>query len=204
MVGEPVGWFVGVDAGALRGSAIAAAFIALMAFSFVWSIVRNYEAGRPQSLAVLNFKVSATGDEFIGDGISYTLRARLGSVQDLTVRPADAVSADQDALATGRRLNVDTVVTGFVQRDHDRIRVAVEMLDVAAGRIIWGRTFDESASNLFALQDSIAGEVAHAMHVNFVSHSNSGARPLGAIAEMPTMLRTTQTTFSRRPEISPV
>jgi DNA-binding winged helix-turn-helix (wHTH) protein/TolB-like protein len=154
------------DAAALRGYSLAVAQIVLVGFAFLWSAMSDQGLGRPQSLAVLNFKVAASGDEVIGNGISETLRARLGSVEDLTVRPAPS---DANALDAGRRLQVDTVVTGSVLRDHDRIRVAVELLDVSDGRIIWGKTFDDAASNIFALQDAIAGDVARALNVRFSS-----------------------------------
>lgn len=150
------------DPSAIRGYSLAAAQILLVAFAFLWSAIAH-SGDRPQSLAVLNFKTVSTGDEFIGSGISETLRARLGSVEDLIVRPA---VSDQDAFAAGRGLDVDTVVTGTVQRDHDRIRVVVEMVDVSDGRIVWGKTFDATSTNVFALQDTIAGEVARALNVS--------------------------------------
>jgi DNA-binding winged helix-turn-helix (wHTH) protein/TolB-like protein len=156
------------DAAVFRGYSLAVAQIVLVGFAFLWSAMSDQGLGRPQSLAVLNFKV-ASGDEFIGTGISETLRARLGSVEDLTVRPAPP---DPDALNAGRRLRVDTVVTGSVQRDHERIRVAVELIDVSDGRIIWGKTFDYAASNVFELQDAIAGDVARVLNVRFSSRRN--------------------------------
>src|SRR4051812_32374475 len=113
------------DAGALRGYVVAAAYIFLVALSFLFQ--GHPLPGRPQSLAVLDFKTSSSGDEFLGSGISDTLRARLGSVQDLVIRPS-SVAAEQDAIAAGRNLHVEAVVTGSVQRDHDRIRVAVQMV----------------------------------------------------------------------------
>ena len=161
------------DASARRGYSVAACYVLLILLGFAWSTFQNWD--RPQSLAVLNFKASTGGDEFIGIGISETLRARLGSVQDLTVRPAPA---DADALDAGRRMQVDTVVTGSVQRDRDRIRVAVELLDVSDGRIVWGKTFDDAASNIFALQDAIAGEVAIALKVNLSTRGSENHRPL--------------------------
>ena len=161
VIDEPVSNTI-FDAGALRGYVVAAAYIFLVALSFLFQGHRL--PGRPQSLAVLDFKTSSSGDEFIGSGISDTLRARLGSVQDLVIRPS-SVAAEQDAILAGRNLNVEAVVTGSVQRDQDRIRVAVQMVDVDDGRIIWGKTFDDAAENIFALQDSISGEVAKALNV---------------------------------------
>lgn len=160
------------DPAVLRGYSLAMAQVLLLAVAFVWSAVMN-DTGRPQSLAVLNFKVAATGDEFIGEGISETLRARLGSVEDLIVRPAPT---QPDVLIAGRQLQVDTVVTGSVQRDRDRIRVAVEVVDISDGRIVWGKTFDEAESNVFALQDAIAGEVANALKIKLTSSNGSPDR----------------------------
>lgn len=161
------------DPAVLRGYSLAIGQILLVGFAFLFSALTEPVPGRPQSLAILNFRVASTGDEVIGNGISETLRARLGSVQDLTVRPAPA---DRDALDAGRRLAVDRVVTGSVQRENDRIRVSVEMLDVSEGRIVWGKTFDDSASNIFELQDAIAGEVARALNVRFSSRRDHNSR----------------------------
>jgi len=72
-------------------------------------------------------------------------------------------------MIAGQQMRVDAVVTGSVQRDQGRIRVAVEMVDVSNGRIVWGKTFDDDASNVFALQDAIAVEVARMLNVKFSS-----------------------------------
>lgn len=158
-----------IDSGTLTGYTWALTYILLIGFCFLYSAISNVGSNRPQSLAVLSFRADASSDEFIGAGISDTLRARLGSVRDLVVRHPTELPIDQDVIAAGRRLQVDTIVTGSVQRDHERIRVAIELLDVADGRIVWSKTFDDTASNLFELQDSIAGEVARVLNVRFVS-----------------------------------
>ena len=161
-----------IDPAALRGYSLAFAQILLVAFAFLWSAMTT---DRPQTLAVLNFKVASTGDEFIGSGISETLRARLGSVEDLIVRPAPPES---DVVDAGRRLDVDTVVTGSVQRDGDRIRVIVELVDVYNRRVIWGKTFDDTASNVFTLQDAITKEVATALNVRLSSSRDNRYRSM--------------------------
>jgi len=156
------------DASALRGYSLAFAQVFIIALLFGWSALTDRDPFRPQSLAVINFKASTDRDEIIGTGISETLRARLGSVEDLVVRPAPG---ETDALSAGQQLRVDAIVTGSVQRDQDRVRVAVEMVDVSNGQIVWGKTFDEDASNVFALQDAIAVEIARVLKVKFSSSS---------------------------------
>lgn len=151
------------------GFTIAMLYILAFCSPFFISAVRNTVAGnQSQSLAVLQFRADR-GDEFLGQGISETLRARLGSVADLTVRPGSAAVTDRDIMAAGRELNVDSVVTGSIQRADNRIRITVEMVDIADARIVWAKTFDDDASNIFALQDSIVGEVASALRVRLTS-----------------------------------
>jgi len=149
----------------LIGYSLAFSYILLVVIVCIGSALRYQGDSHRQSLAVLEFSSAGTGDEFIGAGISDTLRARLGSVQDLIVLRDNMTQGDRDVIAAGRRLKVDTVITGSVQRDHERIRVAVELLNTADGRIVWSKTYDTSASNMFALQDSIAGEIARVLNV---------------------------------------
>jgi TolB-like protein len=84
----------------------------------------------------------------------------------------------------------DYIVEGRVQRGQDRIRLAVQLLDVDDGSQIWAETFDHelSAGGNFALQDELGARVAAAL-----------GNELGPIwiAEL--------TTFKRRPvaEYSP-
>ena len=157
------------DNGRWTGFTIAILYIIAFCLPFLVSAVRNAVSGnRSQSLAVLQFKADR-GDEFIGQGISETLRARLGSVADLTVRPGSTVSTDRDVMAAGRELNDDSVVTGSVQRADNRIRITVEMVDIDDARIVWAKTFDDDAANIFALQDSIVGEVASVLRVRLTS-----------------------------------
>jgi hypothetical protein len=55
------------------------------------------------------------------------------------------------------------VLTGSIQHDAGRVRVAVEMVDIAGERVVWGGTFDETSPNIFELQDSIASEVVRVL-----------------------------------------
>src|SRR5205814_8376334 len=96
-------------------------------------------------------------------------RARLGSVQDLSVCAVTGIGPDKDVLAAGRKMNAGAVLTGSVQRADEQLRVTVEMVNVADGRIVWGKTFDDSSANILALQDSIVGEVARVLKIRLGS-----------------------------------
>lgn len=154
------------------GYALAILFILVVSMPVVLNGV--YGGGRKtQTVAILSFS-SPSGDEAIGAGITNTLRARLGSVEDIALRPAapDAI----DPLIAGRDLGVETVLTGSVQREENRIRVTVEMVDVGGSRVVWGRTFDDEMGGVFEMQDRIASDVAARLGVRLLSKiKNIGA-----------------------------
>jgi TolB-like protein len=92
-----------------------------------------------KSIAVLPFRPDAAGerDETLELGMADTLITRLSSLPQLTVRPVSAVrkytDLQQDALAAGQELGVDSVLDGSVQRAGDELRVTVRLVKVADG-----------------------------------------------------------------------
>jgi DNA-binding winged helix-turn-helix (wHTH) protein/TolB-like protein len=116
----------------------------------------------PQTIAVLPFRSADGSDDALGAGMRYTLEAKLGNLQEiLNVHPTNPAikTVKNDPLAAGRELNVDAVLDGTIQHDGDQVRVTVQMLDVADGRVVWGRSFDTNGTSKFAVQDSVASEV---------------------------------------------
>lgn len=138
------------------GSCVALTYIFLVCVLAFWPMVAGTPA--PQTVAVLDFRTAAVDDAALGAGIRDTLRARLGSLEDVAVRPPRAGLPVDDALIAGRQLEADVVLTGSVQRQDGRLRVAVELVDVRRERVVWGQTFDRDRTELFELQDAIAGE----------------------------------------------
>ena len=123
------------------------------------------------SIAVLPFQpVARNGrDESLEMGMADTLIARLSGIRDLVVRPMSSVRkyADlkMDTLAAGRELGVESVLEGSLQRQSDRVRVTVRLLNVSNGASLWTRTFDDQLTDIFALQDAISEQVAQALAV---------------------------------------
>lgn len=181
--GWPAGSF-SLDPGTLRGGAIAAVYVFVVCLSL---LLFNGQAGsprtRPQSVGVLTFRTLGTENDRHGAGIRDTLRAKLGSLEDIAVRPSGQELPESDTLAAGRRMNVDVVLAGSIQQERGRIRVAIELIDVRSERVVWGKTFDDEATNLFELQDSIAAEVVKRLRI--VRRSASPARPSPPAARGP-------------------
>ena len=122
-----------------------------------------------RSIAVLPFQnLKADNDEaFLGLGMTDALISRLSNIREANVRPTSAVQKysdrRQDLATVGKELRVDSVLTGTVQRDGDRVRVSVQLVDVRQGNTIWAQAFDEKYTNIFAVEDAISAQIAQAM-----------------------------------------
>ena len=116
----------------------------------------------PPSVAVLPF-VNATGDqglEYLSDGLTVSLINSLADVRELSVKSRASVfrykGQTHDPVSLGRQLQVAALLTGTVSRRGDLLHVDVELVDARTGNQFWGKQFDRSPSEIFALEEEIA------------------------------------------------
>ena len=125
----------------------------------------------PASLAVLPFKTvpAAEGDESLGLGMADALIMKLSGLRLVKVLPTTAVlryaGPRQDPLAAGRELGVDALLDGYYQRHGDQIRVSTQIIRVRDGATLWAAKFDESFTNIFAIQDSVSEQVVQKLEL---------------------------------------
>jgi TolB-like protein/DNA-binding winged helix-turn-helix (wHTH) protein/Tfp pilus assembly protein PilF len=74
-----------------------------------------------------------------------------------------------DAREIGRLLNARYLVEGTLQRQGDELRVTAQLIDAATGRELQNLRFDRQLTNIFDLQDDIAGQLAAALQVQLFS-----------------------------------
>ncbi|MGD0297670.1 MAG: winged helix-turn-helix domain-containing protein [Bryobacteraceae bacterium] len=140
------------------------------------------EAPHIRSLAVLPFQ-SISHDavsqqpSYLGLGLADVLINRMGTLPEISVRPISAVrkfsDAAPDPLIAGRKLGVDLVLDGNIQRDGDRVRVTVQLHRLVDGAALWSGKFDQKSVDLFALEDSIAGQVADGLLLHLTAGERS-------------------------------
>lgn len=122
----------------------------------------------PDSIAVLPFKPLGGGprDAAVEIGTAELLINRLSSTR-VIVSPLSSVlkyaAPDVDPRLAGRALGVDAVVEGYVQIRDGRVRLTARLIDVADGRALWSGDFIERMDDFFAMQDSLASQVAFAL-----------------------------------------
>ena len=65
----------------------------------------------------------------------------------------------------GRELGVRYVLKGSVQRTMNRLRLNVQLTDVAGGRNLWAERYDRELGDIFQIQDELAARIVSAMEV---------------------------------------
>jgi DNA-binding winged helix-turn-helix (wHTH) protein/TolB-like protein len=156
----------------LAGAAILV-FVIVFVVAFGWKGIgartereRSVSTSPSRSIALIPFRVinGTNVDNELVEGIAENLTGRLGTLKNVAIRPVGSVSAatrnESDPIAVGRKLSVDYVITGSFQRDADRIRLLVQLLNVSASTQIWTAQFDEREQDFFGLQDSLATQVS--------------------------------------------
>ena len=66
-----------------------------------------------------------------------------------------------DAKEIGKELGVRYVLEGSVQRDQNRVRVNVQLIDAETGNHLWADRFDKPLADLFEMQDEIVARLAN-------------------------------------------
>src|SRR2546430_6159262 len=120
-----------------------------------------------QSIAVLPFEhLSANGedtyftvgmqDEITGDLAKLAGMKVIGSQSTRSYLPGK----ERNLHAIGLDLGVRRLLEGTVSRDHDQMRVALQLVDLRDGGLPWTETYERPMKHVFALQSEITQAVA--------------------------------------------
>ncbi len=122
-----------------------------------------------KSIAVMPFRTMSAGqnEDYLGLGMSDALITKLGSIRQIIVRSTSTVLSQTggrpDPLLVGRKLGVDLLLEGWVQRADKRIRVTIQLVDVRDGSSLWSEKFDALFTDIFDVQDTISEQVTRAL-----------------------------------------
>jgi TolB-like protein len=122
-----------------------------------------------KSIAVLPF-VNMSSDpeqEYFSDGISEELLNLLAKNPELKVISRSSAftfkDKDIDIPAVAERLGVAHVLEGSVRKAGNRVRITAQLIDAETDTHLWSDTFDRELTDIFAIQDEIAGQVVDAL-----------------------------------------
>jgi TolB-like protein len=147
-------------------------FASVAAFAKALAAAPARAARAPEpSIAVLPFANigGSPEDEYFSDGVSDEITSVLSRMGRLRVAARTSAfafkGAQEDLRVVGEKLGVATVLEGSVRRAGNRVRVTVQLVDVADGYHFWSERYDRELTDIFAIQDEIAEAVADALKV---------------------------------------
>jgi serine/threonine protein kinase/Tfp pilus assembly protein PilF len=123
------------------------------------------------SIAVLPFKdMSPQHDQdYLCEGLAEELINALAQVKGLKVAARTSAFSfkgkDEDIREIGRRLNVESVLEGSIQKAGNRLRITTQLICVEDGYHLWSERFDRSIKDVFSVQDEISMAVVEKLKV---------------------------------------
>jgi serine/threonine-protein kinase len=106
-------------------------------------------------------------DEYFSDGMTDELANALSKLPGLRVASRTSSYAFKgkpgNAGEIGNSLHVQAILEGTVRRSGDRLRVGAQLTNVSDGLAIWSDTYERRTSDIFTVQDDIAGAIASAL-----------------------------------------
>ncbi len=128
-----------------------------------------------KSIAILPFRnlnndAQASFYEF---SLADAVITELARLRSLVVRPSSLIVKYQgqqfDPVEAGRELKVSAVLSSSFLRVGERLRVNVQLLDVASGDLLWSDRIDATAEDIIALQDTIAQRIVDGLQLEHTS-----------------------------------
>ncbi len=141
--------------------------LATLAGGWLYRVTRPPPPPPDRSIAVLPFENLSPdpANAFFTTGVQDQITADLAKVASLQVvesagaKPYPA-GKDRDLAAIGKELGVRHLLTGSLERQDDRVHVAVSMTDLQDLARPWNRQYDLRLSEVFAVQGEITRAVA--------------------------------------------
>jgi len=111
--------------------------------------------------------------DYFADGVTENLTTELSRIPNSFVISRNTAFSFKDksidAKEIGKELGVRYVLEGSVQRDGNRVRVNVQLIDTESGAHIWADRFEEDLADLFKLQDEVVARLARTLQVELVN-----------------------------------
>ena len=153
-------------------AAVAALLIASALGAGAWLVSRNASSlSVPRTVAVLPFDDLTAGKDVshIAVGMSDAIRTELSRLQGLIVpSPASMPAHRGKAVASAEiaaALDASAIVTGTVERQHERMQVDLRLIDARSNKRLWGERYDRAASELAAVQRDAARAIVAALRL---------------------------------------
>lgn len=108
-------------------------------------------------------------EDYFSDGLTEEMIAQLGNLQPARLGVIARTSAmrykktGKPIDEIGRELKVDYVLEGSVRRAGGQVRITAQLIQVTDQTHLWAENYDRALSNIFAIQNDVAGRIARSL-----------------------------------------
>ena len=133
-------------------------------------------------LAVLPLRnLSGNSDEeYFSDGLTEELISQLSRIHPAqlgVIARGSTVKykgAQTDLNRIARELGASYILDGSVRRSNNRVRIAIQLIEVSDSGHLWADSYDRDLSDILQLQDEVAGAVTTQIAGQLVTHNQNG------------------------------
>ena len=142
--------------------------ISLSVYFFAQNNMNKTDDNSAKTIAVLPFKNMSSDPEtqYFVDGIMDVILSNLSRIADLHVTSRTSVEQYRNrqpmptAPQIGKELNVNYLVEASVQRFGDRMKIIVQLIDVAEDKHIWTEDYDKEWVDVLQLESELSLQIA--------------------------------------------
>ncbi|WP_411273484.1 helix-turn-helix domain-containing protein [Daejeonella sp.] len=119
-----------------------------------------------KSIAILPFKNLSSDhrNEYFSEGVIEAIRTGLSHVNELRIISRTSVEqyrqTNKRARDIAHELGVSALLEGSIQRDGNKVRIEVRLVDGETEALVWATTYNRELKDIFAIQNEIAQQVA--------------------------------------------
>ena len=132
-----------------------------------------------KSIAVLPFRnLSADRQNaYFGEGVIEAIRTSLSQIETLSVMSGTSVEQYRETSKSARdianELGVSALLEGTIQRENNRVRIDVRLVDGTTEALVWAKSYDRELEDIFSIQNEIASQVADELNTKLSAEERS-------------------------------
>jgi adenylate cyclase len=142
-------------------------------------------SGGDKTIAVLPFDNTGTdsSEEYISDGITQDIISSLSKISSLkkvigwfSVKGFKKTTMPLNEIA--KKLSVAAILSGSIQKQGDKTRIIVELIEVKTNNMLWRNDFDYDSKDLLTVQSKISGQIINALKASITPEEKKGLSKL--------------------------
>jgi TolB-like protein/DNA-binding winged helix-turn-helix (wHTH) protein/Flp pilus assembly protein TadD len=164
------------------------ALLLVLGIFTVWMLrPKNNPSPQIRSLAVLPLEnlSSDPSQDYFADGMTDELITELGQISELRVISRTSVMTYKGMRRSlpqiARELNVDAVVEGTVLRSGNQVRITAQLIQAAADKHLWAKSYEGDVRGTLALQRQVARAIAEEIRVELTPHERDVLKSVKAV-----------------------